>query len=228
MKKIDVLDKGYIRLTHQGGTDREVVNAARVSFDREVDELTDADKRLLRYLATHNHTSPFRHVNLGLEIYAPLMVARQWWKHVVGAPWVDTPWNESSRRYITENVELYLPDTLKAAPENRKQGAGGKHDQSAAWREILRQHQLQSVHLYNAMVEDGVAVEQARLALPAYGLYVRWRWVPTLQAAHHFYQLRNHGDAQGEIQQYAVALGQIAKECYPDAWGALRYAEETG
>ena len=116
--------KGYVRLTHTGGDDLTIVNAARVSFDRESRELSEADQRLLRYLAKHGHTSPFRHATIGFEIYAPLMVARQWWKHVVGAPFVDTPWNESSRRYVTEEPEFYVPDTFKAAPEDKKQGSG--------------------------------------------------------------------------------------------------------
>lgn len=224
---IQVLDRGYVRTTHQGGTDLEVVNAARVSFDREVDDLEVGDYKLLRYLAEHGHTSPFRHVSLGLEIYAPLMVARQWWKHVVGAPFVDTPWNESSRRYVTEDPEVYFPEFLKAAPETKKQGAGGEHPKSAILRELLREHQLAGVSLYEYLVEQGVAVEQARLALPAYGLYVRWRWVPSLQALAHFVALRDHGDAQGEIQQYARAVETLAAEAFPASWTALRNISET-
>lgn len=222
MSRIDVLDKGYVRVTHVGGDDLAVVNAARVSFDRESTEFGDSDKRLLKYLAQHGHTSPFRHVSIGLEIYAPLMVARQWWKHVVGAPFVDTPWNESSRRYVTETPEFYIPEDFKSAPESAKQGAGGRLPGSELWKDALWQHQRASERLYEDAIEAGMAVEQARLFLPAYGLYVRWRWVPTLQAAEHFVKLRDHGDAQGEIQQYSKAVNALCASFFPQSWEALR------
>lgn len=231
LEGIKVLDKGYLRVTHLGGDDLTVVNAARVSYDNEsewwnehttADVLADRDTSLLRYLATHGHTSPFRHATIGLEVYAPLMVARQWWKHVVGAPFVDTPWNESSRRYTTEQPEMYLPEVIFEKPAKSKQGSGGPHPNSESWRLSLDRWQKDGVAIYEDAVASGVAVEQARLFLAAYGLYVRWRWVPSLQAAHHFVELRDHEGAQSEITEYAKALDIIMLQHFPEAWGALR------
>ncbi len=75
---IEVLDKGYIRLIDHMGSDLTVVNAARVSYAKQSAALTDKDIRLISFLAREGHTSPFRHAMLQLEVYAPLMVARQW------------------------------------------------------------------------------------------------------------------------------------------------------
>src|SRR5690625_4627941 len=121
-----VLDKGYVRLVDVMGSDLTVVNAARVSFDRESKELNDKDINLIKFLAREGHTSPFRHASLQFEVYAPLMVARQWFKHIVGSDHTMDAWNESSRRYITENEEFYIPDPYewRSYPRDVKQGSG--------------------------------------------------------------------------------------------------------
>ena len=131
--KIDVLDKGYVRLVDTMGTDLSVANAARVSYDkesilREDGSLIIADQRLIKFLWNEKHTSPFRHAAMTFEVYAPLFVARQWWKHTVASTHIDDQngWNESSRRYITEKEEFYIPkgSDWRSKPENSKQGSG--------------------------------------------------------------------------------------------------------
>jgi thymidylate synthase (FAD) len=207
-----------------------VVNAARVSFAKESQEFTEADERLLDYLAKNGHTSPFRHAAIGFEIYAPLMVARQWWKHVVGAPFVDTGWNESSRRYVTEDPEFYVPSEWRKAPENRKQGSAEAFDPEDKLESLvintMNRLAAETIHraqtAYDFAIANGVAVEQARLLLPAYGLYIRWRWFPTLQAVAHFTDLRLGHDAQSEIRDYAVVVDELAVEAFPYAYEALR------
>src|SRR5690625_7593817 len=104
MTKIDVLDKGYVRYVTHFGSDLDVVNNARVSFDRESDELSEKDIRLIKFLAREHHMSPFRSSRIMFEVYVPLMICRQLWKYVVDSSHIDegTPWNVSSRCYITE------------------------------------------------------------------------------------------------------------------------------
>src|SRR5690625_5071724 len=108
------------------GSDLTVANAARVSYDKESTELNEKDRRLIRFLAREDHTSPFRHAIAQFEVYAPLMVARQWWKYVVGSDHTMDAWNESSRRYVTEERVFYVPaaDEWRSAPEMSKQGSG--------------------------------------------------------------------------------------------------------
>ncbi|HID1463651.1 TPA: FAD-dependent thymidylate synthase [Staphylococcus aureus] len=131
MNIINVLDKGYVRLVNHMGSDLTVVNSARVSYAKESKELNDKDVKLIKFLAREGHTSPFRHVIAQYEVYAPLMVARQWWKYVIGSSHQEgtgdsfDAWNESSRRYITEEPTFYIPSSKewRSKPKNSKQGS---------------------------------------------------------------------------------------------------------
>jgi thymidylate synthase (FAD) len=221
--KIDVLDKGYVRYIGHMGSDLEVVNAARVSFQKESKELTEKDENLIHFLAENDHTSPFRHVFFSFEVKAPLVVARQWWKYVVGSTHTDG-WNESSRRYVTEEPVFYQPSEWRKAAENKKQGSGDPVDVGiqAAMNGALSAHIDNSLMLYNKAMEMGVAPEQARLFLPAYGMYVTWRWSASLQSVAHFLHQRLNGEAQSEIREYAKAIRQLVKDKAPVSFEALR------
>jgi thymidylate synthase (FAD) len=76
------------------GSDLSVVNAARVSFGKESEwewvecgvkafgdsrhqRLSERDTKLIKYLAKHNHISPFGHAFASFHIKAPIFVARQ-------------------------------------------------------------------------------------------------------------------------------------------------------
>lgn len=225
-RTINVLDKGYVRRRQHMGSDLTPVNAARVSFAKESLELTEADIKLIKFLAREGHTSPFRHAVMTIESYAPLMVARQWWKYVVGAGIQEgtgdslEAWNESSRRYITEDVVFYIPseEQWRLAPENKKQGSGGPVDIILGLEATDRlMHQIEEgMKNYNWAIENGFATEQARLFIPsAYGMYVRWWWTASLQAICHFLGQRLEHDAQWEIQQYAKAVLTLAEEVFP-------------
>src|SRR5690606_33569342 len=108
--KINVLNDGYIRLRDVMGDDRTVANAARVSFDKRTEELDEKHERLIAFLAREGHDSPFRHAVMQFEVYAPMMVTRQWEKYLIGSNNSEFgSRNESSRRYITEDEEFYIP-----------------------------------------------------------------------------------------------------------------------
>ena len=223
--RINVLNHGYVRLVDVMGSDVTIANAARVSYDKQTDILRDKDERLIRFLAREGHTSPFRHATLQFEVYAPLMVARQWWKYVVGSDHVMDSWNESSRRYITEEPKFYIPrfSEWRSAPENSKQGSGlPLHPQDGElFTKRLFNHIKDSEELYEDAVEHGIAPEQARLFLPAYGMYVRWYWTASLQSVAHFLAQRLSDDAQVEIQEYAKAVRQLAEPKFPVALTAI-------
>lgn len=216
---IKVLDKGYVRLVDVMGSDLSVANAARASFAKESTKMTSGDARLIDFLARENHMSPFRHAFMTFEFKAPLMVARQHWKYVVGADHTMDSWNESSRRYITMEPEFYIPNNeeWRLAPDNKKQGSGGPID---PWTGSLLTQQLedyiqQGEALYNMAMENGVAAEQARLFLPAYGMYVVYRWSCSLQSVALFLNQRLEEDAQREIQEYAKAVKELIIDKFP-------------
>ena len=153
------------------------------------------------------------------------MVARQHWKYVVGSDHTMDSWNESSRRYITMDPEFYIPEAgdWRTAPEDKKQGSGGPIGpwQGSLLTDELSKYIKQGEALYNMALEQGVAPEQARLFLPAYGMHVIYRWSCSLQSLCLFLTQRLAEDSQVEIQEYAKAIYTYAKEKFPITIGRL-------
>jgi len=228
----EVLDKGYVRLVNSWGTELDIANSARVSYDkesklREDGSITLHDQKLISFLVKHKHDSTLRHCGFTFEVYAPLMVARQWYKHAVASTHMEDQlgWNESSRRYVTENEEFYIPkgNQWRSKPENSKQGSGEPLESETGGYFTNKLFDLISSgnKLYQEAMDAGIAPEQARLFLPAYGMYVRWRWTVSLNAALHFLTLRQGEGAQSEIVDYANIVGELIKEKFPittSAW----------
>jgi thymidylate synthase (FAD) len=232
LKTINVLDKGYIRLVDKLGTDLSVANAARVSYDKESYEMSEKDSKLIKFLWDEGHTSPFRHAALTFEVYAPLLVARQWWKYAVASSHIDDQngWNESSRRYITENEEFYIPkgDQWRSKPENSKQGSGKElsSDVGGWFTNKLFDVAENGKKLYEKAINSGIAPEQARLFLPAYGMYVRWRWTTSLHGVINFLEQRLPSDAQFEIKEYAKAVKELSFDEFPKTFDII-FGEEN-
>jgi thymidylate synthase (FAD) len=228
MTNIKVLDEGYVRLVDTLGDDLSVVNAARVSYDKESSEFEPRDEKLINFLVREGHTSPFRHAALTFEVYAPLFVARQWWKYAVSSSHVDDQngWNESSRRYITEDEQFYIPgpEEWRSKPENSKQGSGEPINENLGqfYFKKLIETVASGTSLYHQAMDDNVAPEIARLFLPAYGMYVRWRWTASLQSVMTFLDQRLGHDAQVEIQEYAKAVEKLTAEVFPQTMKAAR------
>jgi thymidylate synthase (FAD) len=225
--KINVLDNGYVRLVDTLGTDLSVANAARVSYDKESKEMSERDAKLIKFLWDEKHTSPFRHAAMTFEVYAPLLVARQWWKYAVSSTHVDDQngWNESSRRYITENEEFYLPKghQWRSKPENSKQGSGEPlpAEEGGWFTNKLFDTIEAGTKLYHQAMDAGIAPEQARLFLPAYSMYVRWRWTVSLHGALTFLEQRLPQDAQYEIREYAQAVKELTKQSFPQTYSTV-------
>lgn len=234
---INVLDQGYIRLKEVMGSDLTTVNAARVSYAKESKELTAGDIKLIKFLAREGHTSPFRHSMVQFEIYAPLMVARQWWKYQIGSAHQEgtgdslDAWNESSRRYITEEPTFYIPNARewRSAPENSKQGSGDIVDWVIGEEAMERLMDVVDAGMENYAwaIDNGICAEQARLFLPAYGMYVRWYWTGSLQSVAHFLKQRLEHDAQKEIQEYAKAILTMIEPQFPVSINELLRGSEN-
>ena len=230
-KLISVLDHGYIKLINVFGNELDIVNAARLSYNKESKSFDEKDVNLLNFLIRENHTSPFRHVHLSLEFYAPLMVARQHWRHVVGASTIEdgTPFSELSRRYVRGEEEFYIPDShsWRSAPKNSKQGSGKalSPDIGSKYLQRLRASIARGLSDYKEAISDGVAPEQARLLIPAYAMYTKYLWTPSLQAALNFISMRSAEDSQYEIKEYSLALESIIKENFPNVYSA--YGSKT-
>lgn len=228
-----VLDKGYVRMAPHwvmGLGDLDISNDARVSFMSESLILNEKDKKLIKFLGSHKHTSCFRGVSVKMEVSAPLMFARQWWKYIIGSQHIEelqsdeyakyqdhfSNWNESSRRYIRDKLEFHIPQRLYSSPENRKQGSGEQLslEQSKEIRLALDLHYEQCAERYFKAIESGLCVEQARLFLPAYGLYVKWVWTCSLQTLCHFISQRINAGSQKGIQEYAKAVYILTRHLF--------------
>lgn len=213
------------------GSDIDVVNAARVSFNKRslpspMDKgLKKKDIKLLNFLAKHGHWTPFGHVYLKVHIKAPIFVARQLVKHQVGLVW-----NEVSRRYVDYEPEFYTPETWRARADNVKQGSSEDitcdkvvideygHEVDTSF--YVGQACEQLGQVYNNLLKAGVAPEQARIVLP-HNLYTEWVWSGTLMAFARICQLRQPKDAQLETRVIADQIAEIAEYHFPHSWDAL-------
>jgi thymidylate synthase (FAD) len=226
---IPVLDQGYVILRDVMGSDLTIANAARASYGVRHETLDDRDRRLIRYLWQHGHRSPFYHPKLQFEVKAPLMVARQWWKHVVDSVHtMETPaWNEVSRRYVVSEPSFYIPTAWRRASKQNKQGSAEplSPEESAEWTARLKAHVEAGMALYRMAVEAGLAGEEARAFLPANIQYTSWYWSASLFAVLHFVDLRLHDDAQYEIRAYAEVIQKLVAEAFPATWAIVHAAD---
>lgn len=216
-EKVDVLDKGFVQYVSHMGDDLTVVNAARVSFNKESEEFGDRDEKLIRYLAKHKHWTPFAHPQITLRIKAPIFVRTQLFKHKVGFTE-----NEISRRYVTFEPEIYNPKWRSAPTNGAKQGS----DEFIIGEAINNRLDFlygivsENVKVYEQLLELGVAPEQARAVLPQ-GTYTEWWWTGSLSAYARVYAQRIDTHAQWEVQQYAKGIGEIIQTLYPISWKVL-------
>lgn len=227
MAPIDPLQDGIsmVRLIDWMGNSADIVADARQSFDTEQQGWSEKDQKLLNYLVKHKHTSPFRGVVFKWQVKAPLFIARQWWKHVIGGTFANDQlgWNEKSFRYCeAEEDQFYMPRQFRKQSESNKQASAGPLDDSLNHTCMVEYAKgLQAAkQAYNTLLAMGVSKEQARGVMPM-SAYTSFVWTCSLQALLHFLSLRNANDAQGEIQAYAQALHQLARPIVPEAFEAF-------
>lgn len=200
-----------VGLVHHVGDDLDVVNAARVSFDKESLEFSDQDGKLIRYLAKHKHHSPFNHSFLSFRVKAPIFVARQLVKHKF------MPWNEVSRRYVDSEPEFYSPKNWRARAYNVKQGSDNSF--VTPLEEYADDATFVSLSAYNRLLEEGVCPEQARMVLPQ-NTMTEWRWSGSLGAFLDMLVLRLDPHTQKETRDVAEKIAVIVKELFPVSYAA--------
>jgi len=206
-----------VQLVDKMGTDLSVVNAARVSYAKSKEAFDVVkDEKLIKYLAEHEHWSPFAHASLQFRIKAPIFVARQLVKHQVGLVW-----NEVSRRYVDDAPELYRPDAWRGRPQNSKQGSDGEVNLDQTIEYNMETTMESCLILYNALLQKGVAPEQARMVLPQ-SMMTEWYWSGTLYAFARVCNLRCKPDTQRETQEVANEIDRLTNEAFPSSWKHLR------
>jgi thymidylate synthase (FAD) len=212
------------------GSDLTVVNAARVSFGKEshavawadydyenkarcgdlIAILDPKDQKLIRYLAKHNHISPFGHCFASFHVKAPVFVARQLVKHSF------LRWNEVSRRYVDDEPEFYTPDVWRGRSADKKQGSEGVVESNAN----MLYYNTMSLGLYNQLLDEGVAPEMARMTLPQ-STMTEWWWSGSLDAFARMCNLRLPSDTQYETRVVAEQVSKVLGELFPVSWASL-------
>ncbi len=229
-----------VTLIDKLGTDLTVVNAARVSFDKEsswevtsydekvdldsrsiayipITKLKSGDEKLINFLAKHNHWSPFAHAQVQLRIKAPIFVARQLGKHQVGLVW-----NKISRRYVDSEPEFYFPEKWRKKNPDKKQGSMEDEfvDFDFAENITIKNASAICLELYKAMLSQGVCAEQARMVLPQ-NMYTEWYWTGSLYAFARVCGLRLKKDTQAETRVIAQQIDELIAKEFPVSWKAL-------
>jgi len=223
-----MLQDPSVKLKDFMGSDLSIVNAARVSFAKESEweyegldrfrsqydekKLSEKDAKLISYLATHGHWSPFAHTSLTFRISAPIFVARQLVKHQVGGVW-----NEVSRRYVDDPPTFYLPKVWRGKPVNAKQGSSGevtKYDFNCMVSIIS------ALETYRQMLEDEVAPEQARMILPQ-NTMTEWWWTGSLMFFARVCKQRLDPHAQLETREIAQLINDSIPKEFEHSWKAL-------
>ncbi len=217
-----------VKYIHHAGSDLTTVNAARVSFNKKSaalgysgvgDEnmrpiLHDKDKKLIKYLARHNHTSPFNHTFMTVHVKAPIFVARQLQKHEY------MPWNEISRRYVDDEPEFYEPSVWRGRSADSKQGSDGVVDGIDST--VVESLMKCAKHDYNYLLAKGVSPEQARMILPQ-NMMTEWYWSGTVGAWAKMCNLRCKPDTQLETRTVANEVSNIMLRYFPVSWEALKH-----
>ena len=202
-----------VKLLDVMGSDKTVVNAARVSFAKEIDCLEDQDIKLIKYLADHQHWTPFAHPQISFRIKMPIFIARQWFKHTIGFTR-----NETSRRYINSEPQFYLPKEFRKYASNKKQGSSDEQVPAQIYSYTFICGT--AVDTYNRMIEDGLCPEQARMVLPQ-SMMTEVVETGSLYAYARLCRLRLDPHAQKEIREVANEIYYILKDAFPSSWDAL-------
>lgn len=219
LEPIPCLDHGFVRLVDSMGSDLSVVRAARVSYQAawRAGESKGSDTRLIRYLAKHNHSTPFEAVTLTFEIKAPIFVLRQWHRHRTWS------YNELSARYRELPEEYYVPDVEQITTQhtsNKQMRTMVQHPEAEDIQEMIASSNMIAFDHYQRMIEMGAPRELARSVLPV-GTYSHMFATVNLLNLVKFLGLRDHDHAQHEIRVYAQAMAELARNVAPvavDAW----------
>lgn len=197
------------------GSDCTVVNAARVSFNKEIKVMSLSDVKLLQYLAKHRHWSPFAHTSIQFRCKAPIFLARQLVKHQVGGVW-----NEVSRRYVDSEPEFYIPKVVHNYPQNAKQGCGEEHFFSEYFVGEILAVTKDANDEYKRLIAEGIAPEEARMVLPL-NTMTEWIWTGSLMFWYRVWSLRHDPHAQSAAREFADILYKAIPDDFKESMRSL-------
>lgn len=190
-----------------------IVYIARVSNPSNQTNMETAPK-LLKYLITHKHWSPFEHVSVTMRIKTSRAIAAQILRHR------SFTFQEFSQRY-SEAIGMEHVELRKQGKTNRQVG-----DELIDFSTQVEFHEEMDlvlhncISLYRKMVERGIAKECARMILPlntSTTIYM----TGTLRSWIHYIQLRNTPETQKEHRAIAFEAVKILSERFPNTFKIL-------
>ena len=200
---------GSVELIDSMGTDKTAVDAARVSFLRDDTEkdLTEKDKRLIKFLTAHRHTSPFEHMTATFRLTVPLFVRSQIMRHRTFS------YNEVSRRYTSENIQLWRPKELRRQSKDNLQCSDGdlRNDKALG---IMNISLSVSLQYYKELLASGVSREMARCVLPQ-ATYTEFYMTGNVHNWVKFLKLRTDEHTQPETREAALVIQHMLFKLYP-------------
>ena len=215
-------NKGFVELVDAVGDDLTVVNSARVSFGKHKSELDKKDKKLIKYLIKHKHTSTLEHCFVTFRVKVPLFVRSQHHRHRTWS------YNEISRRYTDFDIQFYEPRLFRTQHESNRQASNIEDlidplltNWASTASNAMKHHHEASLQLFEELIEAGVCREQARGVLPQ-NMYTEYYASANLNNILKFIDLRTHEGAQWEIQEMAKGMLKITEKLYPVTVGAYR------
>jgi thymidylate synthase (FAD) len=211
-----MFDECKVELLETFGSDLTVVNAARVSLGKHVDEFTERDAKLCKYLADHDHVSPFFHPQARFRLKMPIWMAREWFRHTIGFAR-----NEVSRRYVDDPPTFHVPEFVRGRAANKKQGSlDDAHQDNDLMLAVIKESTTKSLAYYTSLIQSGVPPEQARMVLPQ-NMMTEFIETGSLAAYARLCKLRMGSDAQKEIQDVAKMVSDAMSVKFPATWNVL-------
>ena len=235
MSKIELISDsadyiGCVELLDHMGSDIDIVNAARVSFNKEAQSLQEKDIKLIKYLWENKHTSPFEHCVIKFRVEVPLFIAKQHMRHRTWS------YNEVSRRYTSDDIKFYMPSMVREQAKSNRQvstdslidpvifSVAGEYSQDVmdtTASEGIRQLTDQALCLYNKLIQSGVCREQARGVLPQ-NMLTKYIATANLLNVFKFLSLRNKPEAQYEMRLLASGIETLTSHLFPAAYSAYK------
>ena len=197
--------------------DNLVAYMARVSNPNNQDN-TETSGRLIKYLITHKHWSPFEMVNMCVQIDTTRSIAAQILRHR------SFSFQEFSQRYAQVTDPIGVPDLRRQDTKNRQNSIDDLDSFTLQHFQVRLQHHFrQSMDIYESMLKDGVAKECAREILPLCTpsrLYMNG----TLRSWIHYCQLRCANGTQKEHKDIADMCKSIISNQFPLVYEAVPWS----
>ena len=170
---------------------------------------------LHNYKRKAQHWAPFGHPHVQIRVSMPIFLARQFVKHQVGGVW-----SEESRRYISDEPGVYIPEEWHTRPEDIKQGSGGLVPQQGIADSIAVNTTQRALDAYGQLLGGGVAPEEARTILPL-NMMTTVVWTGSLLFWSRVVNQRVDGHAQLAAQVLGKQISAIVGPLFPVSWKEL-------